>query len=83
MYAIFLNELEEPGMDKPCFTTYRDVFKTTNLSFHRPKKDLCGICKTYFEGSADTKLAMKDSYDTHINSKNAVRTIKDTCKITA
>lgn len=65
---MFLDELK-PEIEKPSFTIYRDVFKTTNLSFHRSKKDLCGICKNYFEGSADTKLQMQDWYDAHIKSE--------------
>lgn len=82
MYAMFLGELS-PNEDKPSFTTYRAVFKTKNLSFHRPKKDLCSLCKTYHEASEEKKIELQDTYDKHTKSKNAIRDIKNFCKISA
>ncbi|XP_072398864.1 uncharacterized protein [Diabrotica undecimpunctata] len=82
MYAMFINEsgFDE---DKPSFTTYRAVFKAKNLSFHRPKKDLCSLCKTYHESSKEKKVEMQTTYDEHTKSKNAIREYKSLCKISA
>lgn len=79
MYTMFIEELGS-NTDKPCFTSYRAVFKTMNLSFHRPKKDQCGLCKTYYEGSQETKLKLQDLFKEHTASKNAIRTIKHSSK---
>ncbi|CAG9827386.1 unnamed protein product [Diabrotica balteata] len=82
MYAMFIYEsgFDE---DKSSFTTYRAVFKAKNLSFHRPKKDLCSLCKTYHESSKEKKVEMQTTYDEHTKSKNAIREYKSLCKISA
>lgn len=82
MYAMFTEELGSSA-SKPCLTTYRSVFNSMNLSFLRPKKDMCGLCKTYFDGSPETKLRLKATYEEHTKTKNAIREIKKSCKTAA
>ncbi|KAJ8891713.1 hypothetical protein PR048_004242 [Dryococelus australis] len=37
------------------FELYRQVFRSLNLSFIRPKKDQCNLCMSYREGSVVAK----------------------------
>ena len=82
MYKMFTDELG-PIANKPCLTTYRSVFNKINLSFLRPKKDMCGLCKTYYDGCSETKLRLKEVYEQHTQSKDAIREIKNSCKMAA
>lgn len=62
------------------FALYRKVFKSMNLSFHRPKKDQCGICRTYRGSTEENKLPLESKYKLHIEEKNKIREIKEVCK---
>ncbi|CAH0550293.1 unnamed protein product [Brassicogethes aeneus] len=82
MYGMFLNELPVTK-SKPSFSLYRVIFKKMNLSFHKPKKDQCGVCRVFHEGSEEEKTKIKDIYDKHIVEKEAVRKLKDNFKSAA
>lgn len=49
------------------------VFKTKNLSFQSPKKDLCPLCTMYKEGSDDIKAKLQLRYEKHVLEKNTVK----------
>ncbi|CAH1954243.1 unnamed protein product [Acanthoscelides obtectus] len=51
-----------------------------NFSFHKPKKDQCGLCKCYREGSEEVKANLEKEYLAHILEKETVREIKNSCK---
>lgn len=58
---------------------YRDIFNGSfNLSFHKPKKDLCSFCVEYDGLSEEQKNHpdKKKAYDTHISDKERVRQLK-------
>lgn len=76
MYNSFLQEYKT----KVSFTLYRSIFKEMNLSIHRPKKDLCGLCVAYREGTTEIKEKLQDKYARHISEKDEVRNIKTSCK---
>lgn len=63
---------------------YYQIFNTQfNLSFFRPKKDLCNLCSKYDNSTEEGKLQLKKDYDSHIKNKNIVRNIKDSEKESA
>lgn len=64
----------------PSISSYRRVFKTKNLSFHRPKKDQCTLCMTYLKGDIVTQSKLKEKFQTHCTEKTKVRAIKQSCK---
>lgn len=82
MYSLFLEEIKEND-EIPSITTYRNIFRSKNLSFHRPKKDQCSLCITYKQGDEHTKLKLKDLYDKHNSEKTKVRELKNECKLRA
>ena len=59
------------------------MLKEMKLKFHVPKKDLCGICESYNNGSDEEKEQLQPMYDKHIQEKQKAREIKDNLKITA
>lgn len=77
MYEMFLEESLEHETSS---STYRRVFKTKNLSFHCPKKDVCSLCITYREGNETKKAELERKYQKHIAKKIQVRQIKEKCK---
>ncbi|KAG5898989.1 hypothetical protein JTB14_004708 [Gonioctena quinquepunctata] len=60
-----MEEQNEVNGEKPSITTYRNIFRSKNLSFHKPKKDQCSLCITFRNGDDNTKLKLKDIYDEH------------------
>ena len=51
-----------------------------NLSFHRPKKDMCGLCLTYMRGDEIKKQQLEEKYNQHIAEKKAVHEKKQRAK---
>ncbi|KAJ8688004.1 hypothetical protein QAD02_023799 [Eretmocerus hayati] len=57
---------------------YSDVFNTEfNISFYKPKKDLCNLCEQYKNSSPDEKRNLQKKYDDHISNKLKVRELKE------
>nr|CAI5848754.1 unnamed protein product [Callosobruchus analis] len=54
-----------------------------NLSFHRPKKDQCGLRRIHNDGTVEEKLKIKVAYEKHILEKTAVRGVKERSKTDA
>lgn len=79
MYAMYIEENKE-NQDRASYSTYARVFKDLNLAFHRPKKDMCSLCETYFKGDEETKLTLKERFLKHESEKKSVRDLKEDCK---
>lgn len=79
MYAMFKDE-NKTTPNLPSFSSYRRVFISKNLSFHKPKKDQCSLCMTYLNGDDETKTRLNEMYKTHCMEKEEVRKLKDKCK---
>lgn len=78
MYAMLLEDLvEEP---KPSYSTYYKIFKGKNLSFHRPKKDQCSLCVSFYKGTEDDKQRLNHRFSLHDKEKNQFRCIRTKCK---
>lgn len=50
-----------------------DIFNTFNLSFFKPKKDLCDKCEEFKLASEEEKLKLQPSHDEHLTNKNIAR----------
>ena len=59
---------------------YKTVFKSLNLKFHHPKKDLCGLCDSYRQGDTEQKQKLQEAYTRHIQEKEKVRELKTNAK---
>ena len=62
------------------FAYYSRCFKTMNLRFLKPKKDLYGICESFRRGSEEEKEKQRETYEKHIQEKTKVRDIKEKLK---
>nr|CAI5848995.1 unnamed protein product [Callosobruchus analis] len=54
-----------------------------NLSFHRRKKDECGLCRIHNDGTVEEKLKIKVAYEKHILEKTAAREVNERSKTDA
>jgi len=53
---------------------YNDIFNTsTNISFFKPKKDLCGTCEKYKISTPEEKEAQQMYYNEHLSNKDIAR----------
>lgn len=63
---------------------YRDVFVNNfNLHFHQPKKDHCDTCFAWKQSTPEEKVKNEANYNTHIQTKELARKIKDEDKLSA
>ena len=74
MFKMYLDE--HTPEDAISFSFYFRVFRKLNLKFTRPKKDLCGICEGFRNGTEEEKAALRTKYEKHILEKVTVRQIK-------
>lgn len=60
---------------------YTDIFNNEfNLSFFKPKKDLCDECEAYKLASVEEKSKIQISYDKHLSNKTIARLNKNADK---
>lgn len=78
MYRMFIRSLEGNPL-KPSFSTYKRVFKGKNLSFHRPKKDQCSLCLTYYNGTEEVKAKLQEKFQKHQFDKLTFRNTRKMC----
>ena len=78
MHQMYQKEHNEA--DRVTLAFYYKRFKSMRLKFHRPKKDLCGICECYRLGDAGLKANLEAEYTQHIMEKEEVRNIKRVLK---
>lgn len=77
MYALYLeerqgkNNLDQGRTRKPVsLITYKRIFcNNYNLSFFRPKKDMCQICENYRTGTIEEKLRLEEIIKSHQRRK--------------
>lgn len=81
MHRLYLewisNNEEYQHVIKATKRQYEYIFNTFNLSFHKPKKDLCATCTIYKDADNKRKEELKDAYEKHIKAKEMVRQIKE------
>ena len=79
MHAMFVEEYASKNI-VVSYSTYCEVLKTQNLSFHNPKKDLCKLCESYRKGDAEKKIELQSQFEEHTKEKEAVRKKKENAK---
>lgn len=79
LYKDFKNQQAERGRDAGKYCSYYKIFTTQfNIGFHQPKKDLCDLCMTFENASAEQKEQLKYQIDVHLKEKQLSRGEKDT-----
>lgn len=73
MFEFFEKENPETTVK---ISTYRRVFKTFKLSFHKPKKDLCYFCTKYKNSTENEKTLLNDQMNEHMQNKEDSRAEK-------
>lgn len=79
MYSLYQEYCSDKNITEVATESiYRAVFNSDfNMSFFRPKKDLCDICHGFKQSSAEEKLAAEETYQLHMKNKNSAREFKD------
>lgn len=86
MYRLYTEWMKEKPTNSTAikyatFRQYNDVFNNDfNLSFFKPKKDLCDECEQYKLASDEEKINLQISYEDHILNKTLARNIKKQIK---
>ena len=66
MYNLYLAENPK---QKASLSFYAKTLHGMKLKFHKPKKDLCGICETYYKGDEVEKTKLREEYLGHTHEK--------------
>lgn len=66
------------GVKTASLYQYSNIFNSKfNLSFFKPKKDLCQICSIYENADNNHKKDLQENYENHLKNKSLVRKIKN------
>lgn len=80
MYELYVEMMKESEKTEINIATkhhYYDTFNTKfNISFHKPKKDLCDLCECYKNVSETEKGNSNKKYESHIKNKDIARNLK-------
>jgi hypothetical protein len=78
MYDLYCISCEEKGVSAVSETVYRRIFcREYNMSFFKPKKDLCSLCSRYNLANLEKKSEMEEEYSLHVIRKNECNEEKD------
>lgn len=81
MYDLYLEDCNENNVANTVkLSMYRHIFNTNfNLTFHKPKKDVCERCSRYYLRKKENNLDEKEEEEMmqHMAEKTAMRTEKD------
>ncbi|XP_072395672.1 uncharacterized protein [Diabrotica undecimpunctata] len=79
MYSLYEEYCQNNNIEqKATESLYRTIFNTEfNMSFFRPKKDLCDTCHDYEHSSAEEKLKLEETFQLHVRNKNMARDLKN------
>ncbi|KAJ8891885.1 hypothetical protein PR048_004440 [Dryococelus australis] len=81
IYKLYVNECQtEPSKSVALKHKYESVFNTEfNITFFRPKKDLCSLCTSYENSSQEEEILLQQKYDDQQKGgkKNLLREAKE------
>lgn len=84
MYELYKDDAKSKGQGYVKSGIYRRLFcDEFNLSFHRPKKDVCGKCEQYENATDAEKGSLEEEYRQHIRRKSEAREEKERDKALA
>ena len=76
MYELYITWCGENEKQMCKKHMYIQKLKEMNISFHRPRKDLCERCKQYHDADNEEKSNLQAEYDAHMINKNETRDYK-------
>ena len=79
MFSLYQEFCEEQNITQNATESmYRSIFSSEfNISFFKPKKDLCDSCHKYENSTSDEKLELEEDHQEHIRNKNLGRELKN------
>jgi len=78
MYRLHVEKCKSENNSYGKQSYYTTIFNQEfNISFHRPKKDLCMTCESYKNANDDDKVVEEDKYRKHQEEKTLSRKEKD------
>ncbi|XP_014257000.1 uncharacterized protein LOC106670860 [Cimex lectularius] len=77
MYNLYKEKCQEQNQKPGCFETYRKVFRTYKLTFHKPKKDLCKTCVKFNESSENEQEQNQAAHNGHLGRADSARIRRD------
>lgn len=84
MHRLYIEWVKDkPVCDKAKNATlrqYSDIFNTFNLSFFKPKKDLCDKCEQFKLATTEEKVILQPSHEEHLKNKDIARNKKNSDK---
>lgn len=80
MHDMYSEQEKTLNLPIASFSKYYSVFKSKNLSFHKPKKDQCPICESFTKSSDDGKEVLRHEYEKHVEEKQNTRKLKEESK---
>jgi len=84
MYELYVLQCAVKQVTPVLESYYRDVFNNDfNLSFHRPKKDLCCFCQKYDNSTDEERKILQQDYNDHHKRKVDARNAKERYKAEA
>lgn len=84
MYELYVEKcVQEEVRPEKCWL-YRNIFKNEfNISFHKPRKDICDTCYVFNHSTVEEKEISNESYQKHMDRKSVARKMKNDAKIKA
>lgn len=79
MYSLYEEHCKDNNIKKPASESmYRKKFpEEFNISFFRPKKDLCDICHAYEQSTTEEKEKLGEEYRLHRDTRTKAREAKN------
>lgn len=65
-----------PEIKTISLTMYRRIFRSFNIGFNIPKKDLCDQCKAYSILSDEAKIDQRQNYENHLLQQTTCKVVK-------
>lgn len=70
MYRIYVEDCRNNYKTNTKLATYQYILNTeTNIGFHKPNKDQCGLCEKFKNANEETRAIIKDNFEQHIREK--------------
>lgn len=79
MYSLYEEHCKDNLIEKPATESmYRKIFSEEfNISFFKPKKDLCDLCHAYENSTTEEKEKLEKEYSLHRENRTKARKAKD------
>ncbi|KAF6212705.1 hypothetical protein GE061_013231 [Apolygus lucorum] len=83
MHRDYVEKCQHNGRTAVSLAKYRQIFKSYNLGFFKPKKDQCGKCLRFSALSENEKKSEQECHDAHLLRKKLAREARNGDKLAA